>query len=78
MAKLNEPLRLAILFWVPQDWVLDGLSLAYKPVPVKSSVVTSGLCLTESEANPGDTYATLRFLDGREFPKKQKLRRCSC
>ena len=76
---MNKPLRLTILSWVPQVLVLDdGLSLAYEPVPVKSSLVTSGLSLTESEANPGDIYATLGFLDGREFPKKQKLSRCSC
>ena len=70
---MNKPLRLTIPFWVSPDGVLeDGLSLAYEPVPVKSSVVPSGLCLTESEGNPGDMFATLGFLDVRKFPRKQK------
>ena len=66
---MNKPLLLAIPFRVPQDGVLeDCFPLAYEPVPVKSSVIPSGLCLTESEGNPGETFATLGFLDGREFP----------
>ena len=76
---MNIPLRLAIPFWVSPDGVLeDGLSLAYEPVPVKSSVVPSALSITDSEGNPGDIYATLGFLDGRKFPRKQKMSRCSC
>jgi len=67
------------LFNSPQDGVLEGcLPLtAYESVPVKSSVVPLGLCLTEPEANPGDVYATLGFLDGREFPRKQNISSCS-
>ena len=69
---MNKPsLRLAIPFRVPRDGVLeDGLSLAYEPVPVKSSVVPSGLCLTESEGNPEEIVASLGYLDGigKEFP----------
>ena len=73
---MNKPLRLAIPLRVPQDGVLeDGLSLAYEPVPVKSSVVPSALCLTESEGNPGEIFATLGFLDGREFPMEKKISR---
>ena len=76
--EINKPLRLAIPFWVSPDGVLeDGLLLAYEPVPVKSSVIPSGLCLTDSEGNPGDMFATLGFLDGREFPRKQTISRCS-
>jgi len=70
---MNKPLWLAIPFRVPLDGVLeDGLSLAYEPVPVKSSVVPSGLYLTKSEANPGETFATLGFLDGIDFPRETK------
>ena len=48
--EMNKPLRLEIRFRVPQDGVLEeGLSLAYEPVPEKSSVAPSGLCSTESE-----------------------------
>ena len=62
---------MAIPFWVTPDGVLeDGLSLAYEPVPVKSSVVSSLLRLTDTEGNPGEIFATLGFLDGREFPRK--------
>ena len=72
---MNKPLRLAIPFWVTPDGVLeDGLSLAYEPVPVKSSVISSGLSLTDSKGNPGEIFATLGFLDGREFPRKQKFK----
>jgi len=56
---------------MPQEY--PGLSLAYEPVPVKSSVVTSGLCLTESEANPGEIFATSGFLDGIDFPRGNKI-----
>jgi len=71
--EMNKPLWLAIPFRVPLDGVLeDGLSLAYEPVPVKSSVVPSGLCLTESEANPGEIFASSGFLDGIDFPSKTK------
>jgi len=70
---MNKPLWLAIPFRVPLDGVLeDGLSLAYEPVPVKSSVVPSGLYLTKSEANPGEMFATLGFLDGIDFPRETK------
>ena len=71
--EMNKPLRLAIPFRVPRDGVLeDGLSLAYEPVPVKSSVVPSGLCSTECEGNPGEIFAALGFLDGIEFPIEKK------
>ena len=77
--EMNKPLRLAIPSWASPDGVLeDGLSLAYEPVPVKSSVVPSGLCTTDSEENPGEIFATLGFLAGREFPRKQKISSCSC
>ena len=70
---MNKPLRLAIQLRVPQDGVLeDGLSLVYEPVPVKSSVVPSVLCLTESEANSEEIYATSGFLDGIDFPRETK------
>ena len=48
----------------------DGWLLVFEPVPVKSSVVPSGLLLTESEGNPGEIDATLGFLDGN-LPGKQ-------
>jgi len=74
---MNKPLRLAVPFWVSPDGVLeDGLLLAYEPVPVKPSVVPSGPCLTDSEGNPGDMFATLGFVDGREFPRKQRKSKC--
>ena len=70
---MNKPLPLAISFWVPRDGVLaDGLSLAYEPVPVKSSVAPSGLCSTESEGNTEEIVAALGFLDGIEFPKEKR------
>ena len=70
---MSKPLRLAIPFRVPHDGVLeDGLSSAYEPVPVKSSVAPSGLCLTESEGNPGEILSALGFLDGIEFPMKKR------
>ena len=76
---MNKPLRLTIPFWVSPDGVLeDGLSLTYEPASLKSSVVSSGLCLTDSEGNPGEIFATLGFVDGREIPRKQKISRCSC
>ena len=69
---------MAIPFWETPDGVLeDGLSLAYEPVPVKSSVVPSVLRLTDTAGNPGEIFATLGFLDGREFPRKEKLSRSS-
>jgi len=72
---MDKPLWLAISFMVPQDGVLeDGLSLAYEPIPGESSVVPSGLCLTESEGSPGETSATLGFLDGGEFPRETKYK----
>jgi len=74
---MNKPLRLAIPFWVTPDGVLEDVSsLAYEPVPVKSSVVPSVLCLTDTEENPREIFATLGFLDGKEFPRKEKLSRC--
>ena len=67
-------MRLAISFRLHEDGVLEGgVSLAYEPVPVKSLVVPSGLCLTESEGNPGEIVATLGFLDGIEFPLEIKI-----
>ena len=76
---MSKPLRLAIPFRVPHDGVLeDGLSSAYEPVPVKSSVAPSGLCLTESEGNPGEIVSALGFPDGIEFPMgKKKISRLS-
>ena len=72
---MHTPLWLAVPFWVPQDGVLeDGLSLAYEPLPVKSSVVTSGLSLTESEGNPGERFDTLGFLDGIDIPRETKYK----
>ena len=71
--EMNKPLRLAIPFRVPQDGVLEeGSSLACESVPVESSVVTSGLCLTESEGNLEERVAALGFLDGIEFPMEKK------
>ena len=77
---MSKPLRLAIPFRLPRDGVLeDGLSLAYKSVPVKSSVVPSGLCSTESEGNPGEIFDALGFLDGIELPtEKKRLSRLLC
>ena len=66
-------MRLAIPFRLSEDGVLEGgVSLAYKPVPVKSPVVPSGLCLTESEGNPDEIVATLGFLDDIELPFEKK------
>ena len=71
--EISKPLRLSIPFRAPQDGVLEeGLSLAYEPVPVKSSVAPSGLCLTESEGNPEEIVSALGFLDGIEFPTKKR------
>ena len=71
---MSQPLRLSIPFRVPRDGVLeDGLSLAYEPVPVKSSVVPSGLSLAESEGNPEEIVAAWGFLDGIEFPVEIKI-----
>ena len=70
---MSKPLRLSIPFRAPQDGLLeDGLSLAYEPVPVKSSVAPSGLSLAESEGNPEELNAALRYLDGIEFPLEKK------
>ena len=70
---MNKPLRFAIPFRAPQDGVLDdGWPLAYEPVPVKSSVVPSGLCSAESEENPEEIIAALGFPDGIEFPVERK------
>ena len=70
---MSKPLRSAIPFRAPHDEVLkDGLSSAYKPNPVKSSVAPSGLCLTESEGNPEEVVAALGFPDGIEFPVEKK------
>ena len=69
---MSKPLRLAIPFRLPQDGVLVGLSLAYEPVPVKSFVAPSGLCLTESEGNPEEIVPALGFSDGIEFPMEKK------
>jgi len=44
--------------------------LAYEPASLKSPVVPSGLSLTDSEGNPGEIFATLGIVDGREFPRK--------
>ena len=64
-------MRLAVPFWVTPDGVLkDVSSLAYEPVPVKSSVVPSVLRLTDTAGNPGEIFATSGFLDGRKFPRK--------
>jgi len=72
---MHTPLRLAVRFWVPKDGLLEkGLSLAYEPVPVKSSTVPSGLCLTESEGNPGERFDTLGFRDGIDFPRETKYK----
>ena len=66
-------MRSAIPFRAPQDGVLeDGLSSAYKPNPVKSSVALSGLCSAESEGNPKEIVAALGFSDGIEFPVKKR------
>ena len=35
-------------------------------------MVPSGLCLTESEGNPGEIVAALGTLDGIEFPLKKR------
>ena len=71
--EMSKPLSLAIPFRVLKDGLLeDGLSLAYEPVPVKSSVVPSGLFLTESECNPEEIVAALGCLDGPEFPMEKK------
>ena len=70
---MSQPFRLAIPFRAPHDRVLeDGLSSAYKPNPVKSSVALSGLCSAESEGNPKEIVAALGFPDGREFPGERK------
>ena len=47
--------------------------MPYEPaaVPVKSSVVPSGLFLTESEGNPGEIFAASVSLDGVELPLKK-------
>ena len=72
---MNKPLRLVIPFWVSQDGVLEeGLLLAYEPVPVGSSVFSSGLFLVESEGNAGEIFATLGFLDGRNIPREAKYK----
>ena len=66
---MSKPLRSAIPFRAPHNGVLkDGLSSAYEPNPVKSSVAPSGLCSTESEGKPGEIFAALGFPDGIEFP----------
>ena len=70
---MNKPLRLAIPFRAPQDGALeDGWSLAYVPVPVKSSVAPSGQRSAESEGNPEEIVAALGFPDGMEFPVAKK------
>ena len=70
---MSKPLRSAIPFRAPQDGVLeDGLSSAYEPNPVKSSVAPFGLCSTESEGKPGEIFADLGFPDGIEFPVEKK------
>ena len=57
----------------PLDGVLeDGWSLAYEANPVKSFVVPSGLCSTESKGNPEEIVAALGFPDGIEFPVEKK------
>ena len=76
---MSKPLPSIIPFRVPQDGVLEGgLSLAYKPNPVKSSVAPSGLCSAESEGNPKEIVAALRFPDGIEFPMDKKISPPSC
>ena len=77
---MSKPLRSAIPFRAPQDGVLkDGLSSAYEPNPVKSSAFPSGLCLTESEGNPGKIVAALVSADGIECPvEKKKISTPSC
>ena len=75
---MSKPLRSAIPFRAPHDEVLkDGLSSAYKPNPVKSSVAPSGLCSTESEGNPGKISASLGYTlgYGREFPVDETNKR---
>ena len=64
---MNKPLPMP-----PVGILEDGLPLSFEPVAVKSSVVLSGLCLTEPEGNPGKIFATSGFLDGtgRELPKE--------
>jgi len=37
-------------------------------------MVPSGLCLKESEGNPGDRFATLGFQDGIDFPRETKYK----
>ena len=70
---MSKPLPSLIPFRVPQDGVLEGgLSLAYKPNPVKSSVAASGLCSAESEGNLKEIVAALGFPDGIEFPGKKR------
>ena len=70
---MSKPLRLAIPFRAPQDGVLEEcLSSAYEPNPVKSTATPSGLCLTESERNPGEIVADLGFPGGIEFPVEKK------
>ena len=70
---MSKPLRLSIPFMAPRDGVLeDGWSLAYEPNPVKSFVVSSGLCSTESNGNPEEMVAALGFPDGIEFPGKKR------
>lgn len=65
--EMNKPLPIT-----PDGVLEDCLSLAFEPVAVKSSVVLSGLCLTEPEGNPEKIFATSGFLDGtgRELPKE--------
>jgi len=70
---MNKPLRLALPFWVTPDGVLEDVSsLAFEPVPVKSSVVPSVLRLANTEGNPEEIFASLGFLVGREFPRKNR------
>ena len=70
---MSKPFRVSISFRAPQDAVLeDGLSSAYKPNPVRSSVVPSGLSSTESAGNPEKIVAALGFPDGIEFPVEKK------
>ena len=70
---MSKPLRSTIPFRAPHDGVLeDGLSSAYEPNPVKSSVAPSGLRSAESEGNPEEIVAALGFPDGIEFPVKRK------
>ena len=70
---MSKPLRSAIPFRAPQDGVVeDGLSSAYEPNPVKSSVVHSGLRLAVCEGNPEEIVAALGFPDGIEFPVEKR------